>query len=100
MLLVASLNAGLDTLEIAEWYEKRADFLGNKFLDDLQQTYDKILTFPEAFGWVNKDMLIRKSRLSNFSYNVFYLVENFEIRIIAIIHSSRSSRYVKRRLRK
>ena len=99
LLLVVSLNAERDMLEIAEWYEKQADFLGNKFLDDLQQAYDKILTFPEAFGRFNKDGLIRKGRLSHFPYNVFYLIENSQIRIIAIIHSSRSSRFVKRRLR-
>lgn len=98
LLLVVSLNAELDTLEIAEWYEKQADFLGNRFLDELHFTYNKVLSFPESFGWYNKYSRIRKSRLHHFPYNVFYLVENSEIRIIAIIHSSRSSRFVKRRL--
>lgn len=99
LLLVVSLNAELDTLETAEWYEKQADFLGNKFLGELQTTFDKILSFPEASGWHNKYMRIRKHRLPHFPYNVFYLFEKSEIRIIAVLHLSRSSRFVKRRLR-
>lgn len=99
LYLIVSLNAELDTLEIAEWYEKQADFLGNKFLEELQITFDKILSFPEASGWHNKYMRIRKIHLPHFPHNVFYLVEKSEIRIIAVIHSSRSYRFVKRRLR-
>lgn len=63
LLLVVSLNAELDTLETAEWYEKQADFIGNKFLGELQTTFDKILSFPEASGWHNKYMRIRKHHL-------------------------------------
>ena len=99
MLLVISSGASLDTFEIAIWYEKQAPFLGNRFLDDLQQIYDKILSFPEAFGLFNKYSGIRKSRLKDFPYNIYYIIEKTEIRVIAVIHASRSSRFVKRRLR-
>ena len=60
--LVISTFAQLNTLEIVEWYEKQADFLGYKFLDELHEVVDKILSFPEAFGWYNKDKGLRKSR--------------------------------------
>ena len=55
MLLTVSLNASLETLEIATWYEKQAPFLGNRFLDDLHQIYNNIISYPESFGHFNKD---------------------------------------------
>jgi len=99
LLLVISTPASLDTLEIAEWYEKQTSSLGDKFLDELHQSYNNILSFPEACGWFNKDKNIRKCRLPHFPYHIFYLIEKSEIRIITIIHSSRSTRFVKRHLK-
>lgn len=98
ILLTVSLDASLDTLDAVIWYEQQAYYLGNRFLDDLHTTYENILTHPESFGFYNKQFGVRKGRLYHFPYNVYYIVEKAEIRIIAVIHSSRSSRFVKRRM--
>jgi hypothetical protein len=98
MLLTVSLEASLETIEAATWYEKKAAYLGNRFLDDLQDAYNKIQSRPESFGYFNNQSGVRKGRLDHFPYNVYYIIETTEIRVIAIIHSSRSSRFVKRRI--
>ena len=99
MLLTVSLEASLDVLETATWYEKQAPYLGNRFLDDVQRTCDNISTHPESFGFYSKQSGVWKGRLYHFPFNIYYVVEKTEIRIIAVIHSSRSSRFVKRRMR-
>lgn len=97
--LTISLQAQLDIQEAVEWYETQAAHLGDRFLTDLQQTFDIISFSPQSSGFYKNNFLIRKGRLNYFPYNVFYIVEKIEIKIIAVIHSARSSRYVKRRLR-
>ncbi len=71
MLLTISLEASHDTLEAAAWYEKKALFLGNRFLDDLQKAYDTISQFPEAFGFFNKPSRVRQGPLHHFPYITF-----------------------------
>ena len=94
-----SANALADTIEIFSWYETKAQDLGEQFLNDLEITYQHILSHPTAFARFKKGSKARKKLLSIFPYKVFYLVEDGEVKILAIIHTSRSQKFLKKRIK-
>lgn len=88
-----------DTNDIAIWYETKSTGLGEEFITDLENSYNQLLSHPFAFTKYRKGSKCRKKSLAIFPYRVFYLVENEFIKIIAIIHQSRSEKFIRRKLK-
>lgn len=89
-----------DLTEIAIWYEKQRPFLSDEFLFEFYNvSLEKICFNPKAFSKYIRNSNIRRYKMKRFSYRIFYDDGAFPVKIIAIIHTSRSSRYIKRRLK-
>ena len=97
--LLISANAFTDTNEIAAWYEIKAKDLGGQFLTDLENTYTQILSHPTAFAKHREGNKLRKKSLSIFPYRIFYLIDGDFLKIMAIIHHSRSEKFIRRKLK-
>ncbi len=69
--------------------------LGIEFIDELQKIVVKIQNHPEIYPIVYKHL--HRAVLSRFPFGVFYIVENNEIIVLAVIHGSRHPKRWKRR---
>ncbi len=96
--LVLSTQAVQELQHIAEWYEEKAPYLGNRFLEAVNGGLKKIAERPTAFAH-HKTAKIRRYLLPHFPYKIFYLIEGADIRVLAIIHTSRSKQYIRKRLK-
>lgn len=61
----------------------------NNFIDDLRDTFEKIVMFPKMYPIIDnpfvKDKLVRKAIVK--SYIVFYKVAVNEIQVLRVLHS-------------
>lgn len=88
-----------DAGEISLWYEKQLAGLGNSFLNEMNFSFSKIAQNPFAFGRIGKRSDIRKCYIKRFQYNIYFNPAITPVLVLAIIHTSRSKNYIRKRLR-
>jgi toxin ParE1/3/4 len=81
--------------ELAEavlWYEARKQGLGGDFLDEVEATLPLIGSRPRSFPrlqGVDATLEIRRALLDRFPYALVFLVQEQEVRILAVAHAKR-----------
>lgn len=98
-VLCISVNASDDANDAALWYESKSKGLGVQFLDDLEESYGHILLQPAAYPRHKKESKARKKLLQIFPYKIYYLIDGSEIKILAIIHNSRSQKFIRGKIK-
>jgi len=83
--------ASIELDDAIEYYNLQSHGFGEKFLDEVLQTIDLIVLFPEAWSEVTKHT--RKALLRKFPYNVIYTIHKKKIYILAIAHQHREPEY-------
>ncbi len=73
--------------EIAIWYAKAGEGLGDSFMDDFLQTIEIIIRSPYAFA--EKLNGSRQYLMDRFPYYVVYFIRENQVEIFNIVHSSR-----------
>lgn len=96
--IVLRREAQIDLDEIFAWYEGQQVSLGFLFLEDFENTIDKINRNPFHATIIHGDA--RSASLKRFPYEVIYRIDDAKkhIRIIAIIHQHRDPSWFRRRL--
>lgn len=79
-----------DLAEARQWYETRREGLGDEFLEQVDVAFDRIQRMPLVPAVKYKDT--RRVLLKRFPYAVFYHVDDDQITIIAVYHTSRDPR--------
>ncbi len=74
-----------------EWYQCRADGLGEDFLSELDSAVSAIEELPETWPKFRKGF--RRFILSKFPFSVVYRTKNDSIFIVAVMHNSRKPDY-------
>ncbi|MCY7273408.1 MAG: type II toxin-antitoxin system RelE/ParE family toxin [Phormidesmis sp. CAN_BIN44] len=73
-------------------YEAQRLELGLKYLEEVEHVVDFLMRYPEAGSKVRGS--IRRLTLPKFSYSLLYCVlENDQIRILAVAHHKRRPQY-------
>ena len=85
--VIISELAQRDTRQARQWYMAKDRDLGGRFLSDVKGTVAKAAAFPEAFPEAEPE--IRWVLCENFPYKVFYTIEQEQIVILAVYHTSR-----------
>lgn len=81
----------LEIREAVEFYESKVPGLGVDFLDEVDGTVDRILSFPEAWGSLGGRF--RRCHLRRFPFSVIYSIHEFEgILVVSVFHQSREPR--------
>ncbi len=97
---IVSKDALADIKNISLRYETGGGFLGERFLNELYNfSLKKICSNPYAFRRIRRNSNIRRFVRKRFPYKIVYDSGTLPIKIIAVIHTPRSSRYLKRRLK-
>ena len=73
------------------WYEHQRSGLGEEFLDELIEYYEKLKHNPATFKWANKEY--RQAGMHRFPYALVYKVIEAEVIIYAVFHTSRNPKH-------
>ncbi len=77
--------------EAAAFLDLESPGLGEIFLDDLEQAFELIKSYPEIAPLIRGR--VRRKPLRKFPYSLFYSVKGVEIRILAVSHQRRRPFY-------
>ena len=81
------LEAELDALEAASWYEGERAGLGMEFLAELRATFARVEEGPQRFPLVFQEF--RRAILHRFPFGVFFILEAETAVVLAITHLRR-----------
>jgi plasmid stabilization system protein ParE len=85
-----------ELIDSAEYYEARAELLGESFLDEVERAVADVSESPEQ--WPYFVMNSRRRLLDRFPYSIVYLIETERIYILAVMHQRRRPVYWRKRL--
>ncbi len=79
------------------YYEKQVTGLSRQFLSAVDDCVNKISKQPNHYLIISSP--VRRILLNKFPYKLLYFIsDNQEVVIIALIHNKRSNRYIKNRI--
>lgn len=93
--LIVNPEAEADLAEARTWYEGQRAGLGDVFLASVEDIFARLQRTPELFGKVFQDL--RLTRVRRFPYVVIYRIDDDQITVIAVYHTSRDGRGWQRR---
>jgi len=85
-----SRRAQADVREAAAYYRAQDSPLQGRYRSALVETLDAVVSRPETFPIVHKDM--RHAMLKVFPYGVFFRMKRAEVRVVGVIHLRRNPR--------
>lgn len=95
--LILTRHAQDDAVKISEWYETQTEGTGERFLRALDRKFDSIRATPTIHRMVSSSE-IRRSKVENWPYQVFFSLGDRVVTVIAIIHTSRDPLYISKRI--
>jgi toxin ParE1/3/4 len=85
--LVLRPEARLDIREAALWYDEQSPGLGDRFTEDLDVLFERILVAPLQFPEIEPP--VRCALPKRFPYKVYFRLGPTTARILAVMHQSR-----------
>jgi len=86
--VVLQPGAENDIDEAYQWYEAQRIGLGDQFLRELVEYYQKLQQNPAIFKSVSKQY--RQAALRKFPFVIIYKIAHTEVQIYAVFHTSRN----------
>ena len=87
--------AEIDINESVNWYELHNEKLAEEFLFELRDAVRIVSNSPLGFAKRYKE--IRAFSLNKFPYNIYYIIENDTMFIVAVLHQKRNPKILKTR---
>jgi len=84
--LIIKEEADFEIISTYKWYENKSDGLGEKFLLQLEKSFNAIDINPNSFQVVYKEQ--RQAILNKFPFVIIYQQINLEIIVFAVFHTS------------
>jgi plasmid stabilization system protein ParE len=84
--VILSPDADREFAEAASWYERQAN-RGEAFIERVQDALDRIGQMPELHAAVYRN--IRRIRVRDFPYNLYYRALADRVEVIAVFHHRR-----------
>jgi plasmid stabilization system protein ParE len=81
--------------EAIDYYEDKDRGLGYDFAIEVYATLQRIAAFPKAWPTLKDE--IRRALVKRFPYGVLYVIEEQEIKVVAVMHLHRNPGYWKHR---
>lgn len=88
--IIVRPDAESEMAEAIEWYEARSDGLGADFLRSVDAVIQSIARAPLQFPLVYKN--VRRALTRRFPYQVFFVVEEERVVVLAVFHAHRNPR--------
>lgn len=94
--IVIEPQASLEIEEAAIWYETQRSGLGVEFVLETDFAIDRIQENPKLYIQIYRG--IRRVLLHRFPYAIYFIANDKEIRILAVLHQALSSETIGLRL--
>jgi toxin ParE1/3/4 len=94
--LVVTKSAEADLLDGYRDYESKQAGLGARFLDEVEQAFNRILPNPMLYQEVEPE--IRRCIPHVFPYLIFYAFDSDSVSILAVIHGAQAPASIQKRL--
>jgi plasmid stabilization system protein ParE len=94
--LIIRPEAEADLAEAFEWYETRVIGLGLEFIRTIDSLFNSIIRNPQAYPVVYKTA--RRALTRKFPYEVFFMVDDDHVVIVAVFHARRSPQHWQERI--
>lgn len=89
--LIVRPSAEQDLIEARDWYDTQKPSLGDEFLAAVDERFEYIREFPEAYAVEYKGM--RSAGLRRFPYIVYYrIITPADLEVLAVLHAGRNPR--------
>ncbi len=85
-----------EVFDAAEWYSLQEDGLRDRFLKQWKAAENRLMANPKMYRCFEEDL--RKCRFEDFPYLIVYQITDEQVRIYAVMHTSRRPGYWKDRL--
>lgn len=82
--------AEADLDEARAWYEAQRPGLGDAFLENVEEAFDRLRHFPALYAPVFRDL--RLALVRRFPYAVAYRLDDDQITAVAVYHTRRDPR--------
>lgn len=96
--IIISVDAENDTNDAYIYYEDIQNGLGERFLSELVEFYQKIKKHPTYFSFVSENKTIRSVALKIFPYKIVYEIDGDEIYVFAVYHFHKNPDELNKRL--
>ena len=93
--LVVRSEAERDIRDAHEWYSSITRDLGEQFITEVENAFERITDNPSAFPILHRS--IRRSLLRRFPYAVFFVTSETRVAVIGVLHQARNPRIAQRR---
>ena len=97
--LIITPDADHDIEEAGDWYDEQQAGVGLRFVLAVRLRFDAMLRsplLPRPFG----RKAVRKTRVPHWPYFIYYrIVNDAELRVVAVVHGARDQKYLNYRLR-
>ena len=95
MKLILKPDAEDDIDEAARWYEDQRKNIGTEFLNELGEVLNRIKSNPFLFQKKYRNVHI--AFLRRFPFGIYFAVEQQQVFVIAVLHTSRNPLIWKKR---
>jgi plasmid stabilization system protein ParE len=94
--LIISPDAEKEVKISFEFYEERKAGLGKDFVSEVNLTIERIVANPEQFIKL-RNRQVRKAKVSRFPFGIYFAEKDLIISVLAVYHSSRNPRNLRKR---
>lgn len=85
--LILRQEAERDLAETYKWYNRQVSGLGVEFIAAVDRALESIQDNPARFPVIYSD--VRRALLRRFPYGIFFVLENEQISVLAVMHTAR-----------
>ncbi len=94
--LIIKPEAEADAVDGFRWYQARQSELDERFLEELDAAFPRIVANPEVYQEVLPD--IRRAVVHTFPYLVFFTFDRESVYILAVVAAAQDPQYISTRL--
>ena len=94
--LIIRPEARTDLLDTFQWYQEQRSGLGFDFKLCIDEVFSKLQKHPSIYKKVYQN--IRRAVTRRFPFSVFYIIENNNVIILAVLHARRDPEKWKSRI--
>jgi len=96
--IIVTTFAQNDIRNIAIWLTSRQDGLTEQFDAEIHEALRRIQLAPQIYP--PGSYKVRRCLLKRFRYHIYFYLAQETIRVVGVVHTSRSPRFIKKTLRK
>jgi plasmid stabilization system protein ParE len=87
--LFISPVAFAESMDAYDFYETKSIYLGERFLNSLESTYQKIAHFPRRYTYISSTKDLKDVKVKDFPFVVIFQILNNKIIILRVFNTNR-----------